>query len=193
MLEKIKDFLLQGDRRQAYHYAMDQKLWAHAMVIASSIDKDAWKEVVNEFLQAELASAEPQSKNMPLDGAKSWESLRMAYSLFSGQGSASGRSFSAFLYTWIMIFSPISPRACGSCIIAEDGNNGIAHSCSSIHCINDTQDAKLCSNSTAYEYPDRNPRKMGGDSSNDRLFSFDLRNFCSIDCAWRSTFYSWLG
>ncbi|KAF9533001.1 Sec23-binding domain of Sec16-domain-containing protein [Crepidotus variabilis] len=90
MLSKIEDFLLQGDRRQAYHYAMDQKLWAHAMIISSSLDREAWKGVVNEFLRSELASKDSQPRGLPaVTDVKSYESLRMAYSLFSGQGAAS--------------------------------------------------------------------------------------------------------
>ncbi|KAL0581708.1 hypothetical protein V5O48_000290 [Marasmius crinis-equi] len=103
-LDKIQDFLLRGEKRKAYHYALDQKLWAHAMVIASGIDKEAWKEVVNEFLRSELGSKDLASKPsanpafahaQPLSGAPApggttngREGLRVAYSLFSGQGPA---------------------------------------------------------------------------------------------------------
>lgn len=95
-LSKIEELLIRGERKQAYTYALDHKLWAHAMIIASSIDKEAWKEVVNEFLHTELASNEPPH-SAALSGARSsskssthLESLRAAYSLYSGQGSASG-------------------------------------------------------------------------------------------------------
>ncbi|KAG6890682.1 hypothetical protein C0995_005054 [Termitomyces sp. Mi166 len=81
-LSKIQDFLLRGERKQAYRLALDEKLWGHAMVIASSIDKEAWKEVVQEFLRTELAN---DSSALPERG-----SLRVAYSLFSGQGAAAG-------------------------------------------------------------------------------------------------------
>lgn len=66
-LDKIQDFLLRGERRKAYHYALDEKLWAHAMVIASSIDKEAWKEVVNEFLKNELATREAANPRLLLN------------------------------------------------------------------------------------------------------------------------------
>lgn len=100
-LDKIQDFLLRGERRKAYHYALDEKLWAHAMVIASSIDKEAWKEVVNEFLKNELATREAANPHLlpnehmvpPTNGR---ESLRVAYSLFSGQGAAAGNKYSLF-------------------------------------------------------------------------------------------------
>ena len=87
-VDKIQEFLLRGERQKAYHFALDEKLWAHAMVIASSIDKEAWKEVVNEFVKTELGglgrNADTASKP---DGR---ESLRVAYSMFSGQGAAAG-------------------------------------------------------------------------------------------------------
>jgi hypothetical protein len=94
-LDKIQEFLLRGERRQAYCYALDEKLWAHAMIIASSIDKDAWKEVVNEFLKAELGVKDegahgrsyPKIKDALPSLTNGREGLRAAYSLFSGQGS----------------------------------------------------------------------------------------------------------
>jgi hypothetical protein len=99
-LDKIQELLLLGDRRQAYQFAMDEKLWAHAMVIASSIDKDSWKEVVNDFLRIELGIKDDVGLSPPTTfssdpGAArkgNWESLRVAYSLFSGQGAASGKT-----------------------------------------------------------------------------------------------------
>ncbi|PCH38075.1 hypothetical protein WOLCODRAFT_161281 [Wolfiporia cocos MD-104 SS10] len=94
-LDKIQGFLLRGDRRAACHYASDEKLWAHAMVIASSIDKDTWKEVVTEFVRGELANNGNRDL-LSLSGAESrppssdgHEALRVAYSLFAGQGPAS--------------------------------------------------------------------------------------------------------
>ncbi|KAJ7155946.1 Sec23-binding domain of Sec16-domain-containing protein [Mycena crocata] len=95
-LDKIQDFLLRGERRKAYHYALDEKLWAHAMVIASSIDRDAWKETVNEFLRTELGAKDTRYRATLAPGADTTQSLtngrealRVAYSLYSGQGSAS--------------------------------------------------------------------------------------------------------
>ncbi|KAJ7235468.1 Sec23-binding domain of Sec16-domain-containing protein [Mycena haematopus] len=89
-LDKIQDFLVRGERRKAYHYALDEKLWAHAMLIASSIDRDAWKETVNEFLRTELGAktsvSAADASQAPINGR---EGLRVAYSLYSGQGSAS--------------------------------------------------------------------------------------------------------
>ncbi|KAJ3987357.1 Sec23-binding domain of Sec16-domain-containing protein [Lentinula detonsa] len=82
-LNKIEDFLLRGERRQAYHYALDQKLWPHAMIIASGIEKEAWQEVVNEFLKTELGPQNAFSAGL----SNGRESLRVVYSLLSGQGA----------------------------------------------------------------------------------------------------------
>lgn len=98
-LDKIERLLVRGDRRGAYHYAADEKLWAHALLIASSVDKEAWKEVVAEFVRAELSNSDsaaagprsPDSKKKPRD---SREPLRVAYSLFAGHGAASGKVIS---------------------------------------------------------------------------------------------------
>ena len=103
-LDKIQDFLLRGERRQAYHYALDERLWPHAMIIASSINKEAWKEVVNEFLKSELGVKDEATRGPShLRGAEASfpvvngrEGVRVAYSLFSGQGAAAGL-FSSFI------------------------------------------------------------------------------------------------
>ncbi|KIK57809.1 hypothetical protein GYMLUDRAFT_61199 [Collybiopsis luxurians FD-317 M1] len=87
-LNKIEGFLLRGERRQAYHYALDQKLWSHAMIIASGIDKEAWQEVVNEFLKTELASPSTVSASS-MGNPNGREGLRVVYSLMSGQGAKS--------------------------------------------------------------------------------------------------------
>lgn len=97
-LDKIQEFLVRGERRQAYHYALDERLWAHAMIIASSVDKEAWKEVVNEFLKTELGVRETLRRSTPhVNGkgvtsqqTKEREWLRVAYSVFSGQGPTAG-------------------------------------------------------------------------------------------------------
>ncbi|KAI0273647.1 Sec23-binding domain of Sec16-domain-containing protein [Gloeopeniophorella convolvens] len=93
-LNKIQEFLTRGDRRAAYHFALDERLWAHAMVIASSVDKDAWKEVVNEFIRSDLNSQDTADTTSsghrdPASLGIGREPLKVAYSLYSGQGAAS--------------------------------------------------------------------------------------------------------
>ena len=70
----------------------------HAMVIASSIDKDVWKEVINKFIHLELGVKDDNHRATirgkhneppaPLTNGREW--LKVAYSLFSGQGPAAG-------------------------------------------------------------------------------------------------------
>ncbi|KAI0062273.1 hypothetical protein BV25DRAFT_1804047 [Artomyces pyxidatus] len=93
VLDKIQEFLMRGDRRKAYHYALDERLWAHALVIASSVDKEAWKEAVNEFIQAEVGSKGIANLSVGLRGKEpstvsGREALTVAYGLYSGQGAA---------------------------------------------------------------------------------------------------------
>ena len=93
-LDRLQDLLAQGERKAAYRYALDERLWAHAMIIASSIDKDAWKEVVNEFIRSELNSQGVADATVPgrrdtTAPCTGREPLKVAYSLYSGQGAAS--------------------------------------------------------------------------------------------------------
>lgn len=81
-LDTISKRLRQGDRRDAVQYARDRKMWAHALLMASSVGPDCWREVVGEFLQAELASSD--------NDAESRGALRMSYALLAGLGGASG-------------------------------------------------------------------------------------------------------
>lgn len=92
-LDRIQEFLVRGEHRQAYLYALSQRLWAHAMIIASSIDKEAWKEVVGEFLKVELGVHDTAGRGLahrdhtnfqPPTNGREW--LRVVYSVFCGQG-----------------------------------------------------------------------------------------------------------
>lgn len=95
-LDRIREFLIRGQRREAYHYAIDEKLWAHAMIIASSVNAQSWQEVVKEFVRSELgikqsllSLADGKSDNAaPASNGR--ESLRVAYGLFAGYGASSG-------------------------------------------------------------------------------------------------------
>jgi hypothetical protein len=98
-MDKLQAFLLRGERRRAYGYALDEKLWAHALLISSSVDKEAFKEVASEFIRSELGAHPQSSHQTSLNGvthdlsvSNGREPLRVAYSLFSGQGAAAGKS-----------------------------------------------------------------------------------------------------
>jgi hypothetical protein len=100
-LDRLQALILSGKRREACHYALDQKLWAHAMLISNSMDKEMWKDVVNEFIRTELGVQMSTPAALALrpdlvpasatqETANGRESLRVLYSLFSGQGTAAG-------------------------------------------------------------------------------------------------------
>lgn len=91
-LDRIREFLIRGEKLKAYHFAMDEKLWAHAMLIANSVDAQSFKEVAKEFIHSELGVKHilhANTEQTPQANGK--ESLRVAYSLLSGHGASSSR------------------------------------------------------------------------------------------------------
>ncbi|KAE8383173.1 Sec23-binding domain of Sec16-domain-containing protein [Aspergillus bertholletiae] len=72
-MESIRNSLLVGNRDQAVWNAVDNRLWGHAMIIASTLDKSVWKQVVQEFVRREVKSTTSNS-----------ESLAALYEIFAG-------------------------------------------------------------------------------------------------------------
>lgn len=77
------------------------------MIISSSMEKEMWKDVVNEFIRTELGvqmntptTLAPRHELVPVPAMQETtngrESLRVLYSLFSGQGTAAGANCKAF-------------------------------------------------------------------------------------------------
>lgn len=71
--ETLRNNLLHGKREAAVWEAVDNRLWGHAMIIASTLDKSVWKQVVQEFVRREMR---PSSGNA--------ESLAALYEIFAG-------------------------------------------------------------------------------------------------------------
>lgn len=93
VLEKLQHYLLTGDRSGAVEYAMQEDLWAHALIISSCVNKDVWKTVVNNFVERELsesAGGKPRQDRYNVTGDK--QALRVLYSLFAGSGGAASKS-----------------------------------------------------------------------------------------------------
>ncbi|TKY85854.1 hypothetical protein EX895_005395 [Sporisorium graminicola] len=61
-------------------------MWAHAMTIASCVDKECWKEVVSEFIEHEVGAAEA---SLAGQGQGDLQGLKVAYNVFSGQDPVS--------------------------------------------------------------------------------------------------------
>lgn len=71
--EELRNNLLQGDREKAVWGAVDRRLWGHAMIIASTMDRSFWKQVVQEFIRREIRSTDTNT-----------ESLAALYEIFAG-------------------------------------------------------------------------------------------------------------
>ncbi|KAE8213173.1 hypothetical protein CF327_g3273 [Tilletia walkeri] len=83
-LTELQSKLVHGQRREAVQFALERRMWAHAMVIASGLDKETWCKVVGDFMAFELE----QSESGPREGGDvQVKALRTAYSLFSGQSA----------------------------------------------------------------------------------------------------------
>lgn len=65
--------LLSGDREKAVWSAVDNRLWGHAMLISSTMDKQVWKQVVQEFVGREVRAK-----------GNNTESLAALYEIFAG-------------------------------------------------------------------------------------------------------------
>lgn len=72
-IDTIRDNLVLGDREKAVWSAVDNRLWGHAMIISSTLDKSLWKQVVQEFVRREVRSASSNT-----------ESLAALYEIFAG-------------------------------------------------------------------------------------------------------------
>lgn len=77
-LEDVRTALLEGEREKAVWLAVDKRLWAHAMLISSTMSKDIWKQLVQEFVRNEV---KPFGENT--------ESLAALYEIFAGNWEGS--------------------------------------------------------------------------------------------------------
>jgi hypothetical protein len=50
----LRSHLFKGDREKAVWHAVDQRLWGPALLIASSLKSEIWKDVVQEFVRKEV-------------------------------------------------------------------------------------------------------------------------------------------
>lgn len=73
LVEQIRDDLLLGEREKAVWRAVDNRLWGHAMIMASGMDRLLWKQVIQEFVRREVRAAG--------DGV---ESLAALYEILAG-------------------------------------------------------------------------------------------------------------
>ncbi|KAI5245787.1 hypothetical protein E4T43_02928 [Aureobasidium subglaciale] len=72
-IAQIRRHLLEGDREKAVWYAAEQKLWSHALLIASVAGPEIWKQVVQEYVRSQVKDAGENS-----------QSLAALYEVFAG-------------------------------------------------------------------------------------------------------------
>ncbi|KAI1627150.1 Sec23-binding domain of Sec16-domain-containing protein [Exophiala viscosa] len=72
-VEGLRKRLLTGDRQGAVFDAMDNRLWSHALIIASTLDRSVWSQVVREFVRQEVKTV-----------GENAESLSALYEIFGG-------------------------------------------------------------------------------------------------------------
>lgn len=72
-VETLRKLLLGGEREKAVWHAVDKQMWGHAMLIASTLPRDIWKQVAQEFVRLEVRGL-----------GENVESLAALYDVFSG-------------------------------------------------------------------------------------------------------------
>ena len=72
-MEDLRKLLLHGERVKAVWHAVDNQLWAHAMLLASTLEKDVWRQVSQEFVRQEVKTF-----------GENTESLAALYQIFAG-------------------------------------------------------------------------------------------------------------
>ncbi|KDN45951.1 hypothetical protein K437DRAFT_256366 [Tilletiaria anomala UBC 951] len=78
-MEHIQQLLIEGKRKEAVDLAVQGRLFAHALVIASSMDKDTWRATVEQFISDEVRGSSDAIDGTGLFG------LQVAYSHLGGQ------------------------------------------------------------------------------------------------------------
>jgi len=72
-IEDLQNMLAKGEREKAVWHAVDQRLWGHAMLLSSTLNKDVWKQVVQEFVRKEVKKV-----------GRSNQALAVLYEVFAG-------------------------------------------------------------------------------------------------------------
>jgi len=72
-VDEVRKQLMRGDREKAVWTAVDNRLWAHAMLISNTLSADLYKRVAQEFIQKEVKQI-----------GENTESLAALYEVFAG-------------------------------------------------------------------------------------------------------------
>ena len=72
-VEDLRKILLHGEREKAVWHAVDNRLWGHAMILSSTLDRSVWRQVSQEFVRQEVKTF-----------GENTESLAALYQIFAG-------------------------------------------------------------------------------------------------------------
>jgi len=64
IINDIRGYLMAGDREKAVWHAVDNQLWGHALVLASTADNSLWKQVVQEFVKKQVRNTSQDSRSL---------------------------------------------------------------------------------------------------------------------------------
>ncbi|KAK5155501.1 vesicle coat component [Recurvomyces mirabilis] len=103
VLAQIRQALLEGQRERAVWLAEEKKLWGHAMLLASTLGPETWRQIVQSFVRSQVLSA----------GSMESRSLAAAYQVFAGNGAEV-----------VDALVPASARAGFRMVSASDGSVG---------------------------------------------------------------------
>ena len=73
VVSNIQRHLMRGEREKAAWLAVDHRLWSHAMLIASTLDRTVWRQVAQEFVRQDLKV-----------GTTNTQALSAIYEIFAG-------------------------------------------------------------------------------------------------------------
>jgi hypothetical protein len=61
---ELRQALLEGQRERAVWLAEERKLWGHAMLIASTMGQDTWKQIVQSFVRSQVKSVGSDARSL---------------------------------------------------------------------------------------------------------------------------------
>ncbi|KAJ3172465.1 vesicle coat component [Geranomyces variabilis] len=87
-VDQIEKALLASDRNGAVQIAASNGLWAHALVIASNVNQDVYRDVVRQFSESQFGPELGGAAAAPLSTRSFKPAMRVIFGLFGGMGPA---------------------------------------------------------------------------------------------------------
>ncbi|KAJ3147410.1 vesicle coat component [Geranomyces michiganensis] len=87
-VDQIENALFASDRNAAVKIACANGLWAHALVIASNVNQDVYRDVVRQFSESHFGTEFGGGIPEPLSNRSFKPAMRVIFGLFGGMGPA---------------------------------------------------------------------------------------------------------